>query len=271
MLIKQKLSALARALLGLYLVGNVTYRSSQWLWEAVIGFNPIHVPLAASILKSILDLLIMSILFGDAFFKVLQGRRSRSHAVSLGALIAIGLITAMLLGTACGQITWSASHMRGIQWVYLFGFSCYAAVAEELICRFLVLDRLGEVVGKAAAFLLQILVFVYLHMFGPRLDAQTASHLAFGAILIGAFYLWSGSLLGAMALHLTYDLLVIPLFGGTLDGLAIYPIVSGDNFSNSYSHRAAATFMLAVSSWLLWKVWRRERTQIRHSCSPKTS
>ncbi|WP_431265991.1 CPBP family intramembrane glutamic endopeptidase [Roseateles chitinivorans] len=259
MLMRRKLSALARALVGLYLVGNVTYRSSQWFWEVVIGLNTIHVPLAASILKSILDLLIMSVLFGPAFFGVLQGHRGRWHAVSLGALIAIGIVMAMLLGTACGQITWSALHMRGLQWIYLLGFSCYAAVAEELICRFLVLDRLGQVVGTVAAFLLQVLIFVYLHMFGPRLNAQTASHLAFGAVLIGAFYLWSESLLGAMALHLTYDLLVIPLFGGTLDDLAIYPIVSGDNYANAYSHRAAATFMLAVSSWLLWKVWRRRR------------
>ena len=271
MKIKWKLAALARTLLGLYLVGNVTYRSSLWFWCEILRLNPIHAPLAGSALKSVLDLLIMSLLFGRAFFGALEGYGDRWRAMSKGALTAVGLVAAMLLGTACGEFTWHAFQMRWLQWIYLLGFSWYAAIAEEIVCRFLVLDRLGEVIGRIAAFLLQILVFVYLHMFGPRLNAQIAIHLACGAVLIGAFYLWSRSLLGAMTLHFTYDLLVTPLFGGSLDGLAIYPLVSGDNFSNTYSHRAAATFMLAVSSWLLWRVWRCRRNQLRPTCTPKTS
>jgi membrane protease YdiL (CAAX protease family) len=119
-----------------------------------------------------------------------------------------------------------------------------------------VLDRLGRIVGRPSAFLLQVLLFVYLHLFGPPLDLRAASHLALGAVMIGSFYLWSRSLLGAMALHLAYDVLASLSFGASLDGLTIDPLMVGDNLSLLHSHQASALFMSCLSIWMLWNARR---------------
>ena len=253
----QRASSLARALLGLYLLGNVTYALSLWVCEDVLHLNPIHATLSASLLKSLLDLSVVCLIFGQTFLGRLTGSSAAWRSVRLGALIAIGIVTSMLLGAMFGLVTWRGHGIGSLQWIYLIGFSAHAAISEELLCRFLVLDRLGLVIGRVASFLLQILIFVYLHMFGPPLDLRAASHLALGAILLGSFYLWSGSLLGAMALHLTYDVLVSITFGESLDGLAIRPFVVGDNFSLLHSHQASTIFMSGLSIWLLWNARRR--------------
>lgn len=250
---------MARVLLGLYLVGNVTYRLSQNICQDVLHLNPIHESLVASLLTSFLDLSVTFVIFQSAFLARIKGGRGWRKSVRLGVLVGAGIVASMLLGSTFGLIRWSSHSIGSLQWIYLIGFSAHAALSEELLCRFLVLDRLGLVIGRVASFLLQILLFVYLHMFGPPLDLRAASHLALGAILLGSFYLWSGSLLGAMALHLTYDVLVSITFGGSLDGLAIRPFVVGDNFSLLHSHQASTIFMSGLSIWLLWNA--RPRAQ----------
>ncbi|OWQ47045.1 hypothetical protein CDL60_11670 [Roseateles noduli] len=254
---RQRIASMARVLLGLYLIGNVTYRSSQSICQEVLHLNPIHEPLVASLLTSFLDVLVAFVIFRPALLTRITGGPDWRKSALLGVFVGAGIVASMLLGSAFGLLRWSSHSINSLQWIYLIGFSTHAAISEELLCRFLVLDRLGLVIGRVASFLLQILLFVYLHMFGPPLDLRAASHLAFGAVLIGSFYLWSGSLLGAMALHLTYDVLVSLTFGGSLDGLAIRPFVVGDNFSLLHSHQASALFMSGLSIWLLWNARRR--------------
>lgn len=250
---------MARVLLGLYLIGHVTYRLSLWLCLNILQIPPIHAPLGASVLTSLMDLSVVYLLFGRVLLGRLTSGRTCRCAVPLGVLMAIGLVASMILGATFGAVRWIPHDTRDVQWFYLVGFSFHAAVSEELLCRFLVLDRLGQVIGRAPAFVLQILLFVYLHMFGPPLDLRAALHLALGALMIGSFYLWSRSLLGAMALHLAYDVLVSLAFGGSLDGLAIFPLVVGDNFSLLHSFQASALFMSCLSVWMLWNARRPRR------------
>ncbi|ANH66732.1 CPBP family intramembrane glutamic endopeptidase [Mitsuaria sp. 7] len=259
MTLRQRTASLARVLLGLYLLGNVTYRLSLWVCLDLLHVPPLHALLGASVLTAVLDLVVVHLLFGRGLVVRLAGCRPDRRPVQLGVLMAIGLVASMVLGAMFGGVQWTPQDTRHVQWVYLIGCSFHAAVSEELLCRFLVLDRLGQIVGRAPAFVLQILLFVYLHLFGPPLDLRAASHLALGAVMIGSFYLWSRSLLGAIALHLAYNVLVSLTFGASLDGLALSPMMVGDDFSLRHSHQASAVFMSCLSIWMLWNIRRPRR------------
>lgn len=252
---------LVRAFLALYLLGNITYPLSRWLWLDVVRLGPLHAELGASLLGSTLDILAVLIVFPRRL-----GFTGAWRHILVGIAIAAGLIGAMVIGHLLGMVRWTPHELRGQQWIYLIGFSVRAAVSEELVCRYLVLDRLGRVIGTPAAFLLQILLFVYLHMFGPPISKGTAVWLVIGAVLFGCLYLWRRSLLAVMALHFTYDLLVRLLFGGTMDGLIVYPFIVGDNFSKLYCDRAGELFMIVLSAWMLWKVRQRKRAAPETPC-----
>lgn len=267
MTFRQRTASLARVLLGLYLLGNVTCRLSLWVCLNILQIPPMHAPLGASVLTSLLDLSVAYLLFGRVLLVRLASCRADRRPVPLGVLTAIGIVASMILGAMFGGVQWIPHGTREVQWIYLLGFSLHAAVSEELLCRFLVLDRLGQVVGRVPAFALQILLFVTLHTLASPLDLRAASHLALGAVLIGSFYLWSRSLLGAMALHMAHDVLVSLAFGASLDGLALYPLVVGDNFSQLHSHQASALFMSGLSIWMLWNA--RQRRQLPAHARPR--
>jgi membrane protease YdiL (CAAX protease family) len=260
MTFRQRTTFMARVLLGLYLLGDVTGRLSLWvclsLPQLLPNHPPNHAPLAASVLTALLDLFVAQLLFGRVLMVRLAACRPDRRPVPLGVLVAIGIVASMILGAMFGGVQWTPHDTRDVQWVSLLGYAFHVAVSEELLCRFLVQDRLGRVIGRAAAFALQILLFVYLHRLGSPLDLRAAVHLVLGAVMIGSFYLWGRSLLGAMALHLAYDVLVSLAFGASLDGLAIPPLVVGDNFSLLHSFQASAIFMSCLSIWMLWNARR---------------
>lgn len=241
---------LARVVLGLYLLGNITYPLSKWLWSRFGQFGPLHAELGATVLQAAIDLAALLVLFARdlAISRVHRGDACRSIFVGVG--IAAGLVAVMVAGYAFGIASWHLHEPRALQWIYLIGFSAHAAISEELMCRYLVLDRLGRIIGTPPAFLLQILLFIYLHMFGPPIGLMTLTWLAAGATLFGSFHLWRRSLPGVMALHFTYDLLAGLTFGGAKDGLVIPPQLVGDNFSQRYATLAGVFFMLALSVWM---------------------
>ncbi|WP_343633476.1 type II CAAX endopeptidase family protein [Roseateles sp.] len=258
---RQRALELVRVFLALYLLGNITYPLSRWLWLEVFRLGPLHAELGASFFESALDILAVLLVFP----RRLGFAGSRKHML-VGVAIAAGLTGAMVIGHLLGMVRWTPHQLRGQQWIYLIGFSVRAAVSEELVCRYLVLDRLGRVIGTPAAFLLQILLFVYLHMFGPPISKGTAVWLVIGAVLFGSLYLWRRSLLAVMALHFTYDLLVRLSFGSMMDGLIVYPLIVGDNFSKLYGDRAGELFMIVLSVWMLWRIRQRKRAAPETPC-----
>lgn len=251
--IMKRLADMARACFALYLVGNVSYGICMWLWRDLMALPMIHAQLGALILKSLLDLSIVALIFRWSRRQEPASRQASGRPEIIGSMLAAAVVAAMAAGAAFGIVKWNVHELRPLQWVYLIGFSAHAAVSEELLCRYLVLDRLGRAIGSPAAFVLQILLFIYLHMFGAPLTLRSMTHIALGATLIGAFYLWTRSLRGAMTLHFCFDVLVGLLFGSSLDGLTIYPVIVGDNYSQMHSHWAGVTVMTGMALWMLWR------------------
>jgi len=241
------LAGLARIFVALYAIGNLGFHLANWIVKIPL-FDPLknHAVLIQFWIRASLALTVVFIVFprqSRSRFKF--GRGDGYLGFGLAALCIGVQVTSAISGGATTNANWNLTQL---QIAYLLSFTFSAALTEELLCRFLILDQGRGLVGVVVAFCLQALIFSYIHIESLIKGQANFYLLLSGGALLGAIYLCTRSVYGALIFHITYNVLVVCCFGGSFDGAQIYPVVILDNFSKGWSMTSAIAFNVIATA-----------------------
>ena len=130
------------------------------------------------------------------------GWRVLALAFAVGALLALGEIAILLLRLQGSLPQGGRPDGAGIA---AFVAALLVLVPlEEWVFRGVVLQRLIKPMGALAALLISSAVFALGHCWTHPTFIQFLSHFV-GGLILGAFYLWTGSLWPPIALHAAHN------------------------------------------------------------------
>ncbi len=144
--------------------------------------------------------------------------------LALGLLIGLTLqtlsiLTVALLGTATLTAVNPLSFMRPA-----LAMALGAAVFEEIVFRGIVFRILQEKTGSYAALLISGLLFGAMHLGNPNATLSSALMIAIEAgILLGAAYIYSGTLWLPIGLHFGWNFTQSGIFSANTSGMELPP------------------------------------------------
>lgn len=253
----------ARIIFVLYVLGNLNFKIASWLSLAVLPERlSHHAVLFQFVCRAALSLILILFVFRASFRR---GLASKSTLLIFGA--GLGLCcTAAQVGAAIGMgaETTSSWNISAFQLGYLVAFSFSAAITEEILCRFVILGEGRKLFGTPVAFALQVVIFVYIHIESLIKGGANAYLIGSAAIALGAFFLYTESILAAWAFHFAYNVAVVIFFGGRFDGVQIYPFLISDNYSKLFSVQGGVVFNVILGCALFGLVVKRRSNASDH-------
>jgi membrane protease YdiL (CAAX protease family) len=184
------------------------------------------------------------------------------------AIIALALIDTVVTETAVAERLTPVA-VGGTLLIFL-GWMVQGA-AEEVLARGLLLPALGVRWGPLAGVLVSSLFFALLHLSNPHLSLISLVNLGLFGVFASLYALFEGGLWGIFAIHAVWNWAQGNLFGFPVSGLdssagilldlmEVGPDwLTGGPFGPEGG--LAVTFVLLISSLLLWFAGRRRRNQ----------
>jgi membrane protease YdiL (CAAX protease family) len=140
----------------------------------------------------------------------------RMRDLPSGALIAVAVIgVAQLIIAATPNL--SMHRGNGFPLALWFTLIVPGVLHEELLMRGSVFDRLSRF-SRSFALLATTTLFALLHLHNSGISAIAFTNLLLGGAMLGLSRLDSGSVVQPIAIHLTWNTLIGPLFGDEVSG-----------------------------------------------------
>ena len=247
---KRRLFLLARVVFIMCVLGNLNFQLSRAICRVVLSDAQFlaHAVVFGNCIRACLDACLIGVIFRRSLFNQLKWRGSQ---ILFASLLALSIVGVQIVATLQFPASISSFHLAAIQYFYILAFSLSAAVSEELLCRFVLLGEGAKIGGPIVALLFQTFLFTYIHIASISSGATSLSLIAAGGMLIGSVYLLTNSLLCVIVLHFAYDIFIIIVFGGILDGMQVFPMLVGDNFGRHASINAAVIFQSTLGALIV--------------------
>ncbi len=189
--------------------------------------------------------------------------------VVLGLILgATTLTVAVAIAAASGATTFSAIPNRPtflIQaFIVLTIFFFLSAVHEEALVRGFAFQALTHNLGAPMALLITSAIFGLLHLANPNVTFFSTLNTILAGIWLGVAYLMTRSLWLATALHLSWNLVMVFVFGLPVSGIVFfnnYRWLGGESLNKIWisggvygpEGGAAATLTLIICTLAIWK------------------
>jgi membrane protease YdiL (CAAX protease family) len=181
---------------------------------------------------------------------------------------AITLTVAVALSAALGATTFSA---RGNSTTFLIEaflfmalFFLISAANEEALVRGFMFQALAHNIGPAAALVITSTIFGLLHLANPNITFFSTLNTILAGVWLGVAYLVTRSLWLAVALHMSWNFVMVFVFGLPVSGIVFfkrYSWLTGEALDKAWisggtygpEGGAAATVALLACTLALWK------------------
>ncbi|WP_067269804.1 CPBP family intramembrane glutamic endopeptidase [Mitsuaria sp. 7] len=236
-----------RVVLMVLFAGGVAPWLTLRAWEQLPHPFETHLVVGAGVTRALVTLCMAWLLFPYAFRSDARHPAKRKGSLRIAPIIAIAAILARVGAVVATPNT--QGHWHGFTWTqlgYLTAFGIGTAVFEEVLFRFVLLGRLAQVAGIPLAFTVQVLLFTLVHLDSGPVAWSQMSHAAFAGCALSLIYLKNRSLWPAITLHFVYNVLTAAIFGISIDGVQVYPMLVADNFGKVNGVMAAA---IAFAGW----------------------
>ncbi|MBK1889310.1 CPBP family intramembrane metalloprotease [Undibacterium sp. 14-3-2] len=234
---KVKLWIFIRIALAIYFCGFVNYKITNYIIELLFK-NSLFDQIAQYFLHACFSFLAILILFPRKLRGELYVKERREFR--FGVLLAIGFPLCLIIPTAGLHLYFGANLSLVlpsiVNIISITLLSIAAALEEELVCRFLLFDRLSRVLGVAISVVIQLIFFVVLHYSQPHMSLSRQIMLSVTSLLLVALYRRTRSLLVVMAMHFSYDFFLTIFFGGFLGYTHFVGFVSNTLLGEKYSN-----------------------------------
>lgn len=239
-----------RVVLMVLFAGGIAPWLTLQTWDLLPPSWNDHRVVGAGLARALMTLGLAWAIFPEAHRRPSGCAGRHKFKVLLPLIIAVTAILARVGALAAAPNTHAFWH--GFTWTqlgYVTAFGVGTAVFEEVLFRFVLLDRLAEVVGTPIAFTIQLGLFSALHLYVGPVEIGQLLHAAFAGGVLSLIYLQTRSLWPVIALHFAYNVLSGAIFGIAIDGVQLYPMLAGDNFGKAHGRLAAAT---AFACWAVF-------------------
>lgn len=255
-----KVGIALRVLLLFVLCGTLISWAPIQIWTQLPVAAQTHLVVGAGSLRAVLVLLAAWAFFPAAFRASTRISGRVVKACFIAALIAMSIVAARVLAAEFGLISrWQWPSVSLTNLIYLLLFSVGTAVFEEVLFRFVLLDRGGAVVGTPLALLIQLAFFAWIHLLPQEHGLGRMLSISLAGLLISLVYLWTRSLWAVISLHMAHNALIGLTFGGSIAGASIFPMVYTDNFGKRYADIGAIVLLSAWSAFVALQL-KRKRT-----------
>jgi len=246
-------SILSRISLGLRVVLAVAFAGGIAPWLTVQAWSQLPAPFSTHMVVGVgltrafmlvgLAWLLFPIGFQGAFARPAGSRQATLLALVIAGTVVAARACAMTV-TPNKQAHWFG--FNGTQVAYLTAFAIGTSVFEEVLFRFVLLDRLAPVVGAPIAFVLQLGFFTFLHLDGGPVQPSQLIHAALAGCVLSQLYLRTRQIWAPIMLHLAFNAMSAMMTGISIDGVQIYPMLASDNFGKAHGVTASS---IAFAVW----------------------
>lgn len=199
-------------------------------------------------------------------FKLHKGWR---RDFALGLIIgATTLTVAVAIAAATGATTFAATFNAATRLVlacFVFGvFFLISAAHEEALVRGFAFQALTYNIGAPMALIITSTIFGLLHLYNPNITFFSTLNTILAGLWLGVAYLMTRSLWLATALHMSWNFVMVFVFGLPVSGINFFKNFSWLNGESSdkiwisggiYGPEggAAATLTLIICTLAIWK------------------
>ena len=184
--------------------------------------------------------------------------------VGLGYFV---IVVALMMAVGVYKITGTGSDWKDV--VNSFFVFLLVAIGEEVIFRGVFFRWIDERWGFIVALLLSALVFGLVHISNQNATLWSSLAIAIEAgLLLGAIYKYSGTLWVPIGVHWAWNFAQGNIFGFAVSGTdagasLLHSEVAGSDWLTGGAFGAEASVIsvvvgLAVSAWLVWKIYKKE-------------
>lgn len=242
----------ARILAAIYFCGFINYKITNGIVEQVFK-NSFFEDAAQSSIHTLLSFFAILLLFPLKLKEELF--RYEKNTFRFGILIAVGFPLCIFLPNIILNVYFGANFSLftpSIENIISLTFlSLAASIEEEVVCRFVLFERLSKVLGVSISFCIQLFFFVALHATGHGVSREKFILLFIASFLLVALYKRTRSLFIVILMHFSYDFFLTLIFGGFLMKTHFVGFVGIALLGEKYSNYIKISMAIVLIGYLL--------------------
>jgi len=204
--------------------------------------------------------------FGSVGFKLHKGwlRDFAFGSAGGGATLVLAVAASAAVGAMGFSVQISEPLILARNFLALFVTFLIAAASEELLLRGFPFQALTHNIGPVGALSITSVAFGLLHYLNPNVTLLSTFNTVLAGVWLGTAYLMTRSLWLATALHYSWNLVMVFVFGLPVSGITMYSHlawlrsepgepawISGGSYGPEGG--LAATLALVISTLFIWK------------------
>ncbi|MFZ6654754.1 lysostaphin resistance A-like protein [Undibacterium sp. TJN19] len=249
---KNRIRIFTKILLAIYFCGFVNYKITNGV-IFLISKNGFFEETLRAFLHACLAFLVIFFLFPKKLPEELL--RRKKNGFRFGMKVAVGFPLCLFLPSAALNLYYGANLSLFIpstaNVISLVLLSLSAAIEEEVVCRFLLFERLSQVFGIVISFAVQLFFFVILHMTEHGMSLTKFILLSITSLLFVVLYKRTQSLLVVMTMHFSYDFFLMLIFGGFLGDTHFVGFIGNALLGEMYSNYIKLVLVIMFIGYLI--------------------